>query len=110
MVSAEVKEFVNNRLVPIESQVADMRRTVEQIGTFKEVVDELQLKIVAQDADLKAAEKRFEEIAILVKKLEDDEKMVFQEKQVVLIPKAVGPEVSSITRHFEIWTHMPGTM
>ena len=54
-----VREFVNDRLIPIENQVG-------QLMPMREDMEELKTKVLARDADLKAAEKRFEEIAVQV--------------------------------------------
>ena len=61
------EDYVNSRLVPIESEVGAPKGTVEPI---EREVNDLQMKLWAQDADLKAAEKRFEEIAQKAQKLE----------------------------------------
>ena len=50
---AATQEFVNTRMFPIEQQIASLKETVEA----------LQLQLTSRDADLLAAEKRWEEIA-----------------------------------------------
>ena len=67
--SAATVEFVSTRLFPIEQSVTGV---TSGLAELKEVVEELKLQLMTRDADLQAAERRFEEISAQFEKLERD--------------------------------------
>ena len=56
-------------MFPIEQSVTGV---TSGLAELKEVVEELKLQLMTRDADLQAAERRFEEISAQFEKLERD--------------------------------------
>ena len=67
--SAATVEFVNTRLFPIEQSVTGV---TSGLAKLEEVVEEFKLQLMTRDADLQAAERRFEENSAKFDKLERD--------------------------------------
>ena len=64
MVSQEVQEYINSRLLPLETQFQSL---LSDIRGLKSNTDEMKDIMASRDADLRRAEVRFEEIAQEVK-------------------------------------------
>ena len=60
--STASQEYVNSRVFPIENEVKDL----------KEAVEALRVQLTSRDADWASAEKRFEEVARQVDRLDKD--------------------------------------
>ena len=68
--SAATTEFVNSRVAPIEQSLQTLtERFNGEIASMTEALNEMKDQLASRDADLAAAEKRFEEIAKSVKKV-----------------------------------------
>ena len=80
-------EFVQTRLYPIEQKVSQQDEELQKVKSeFAKDLAEMKDQVASRDADLMNAERRFEEIAKKVEKMEMDLKKFIDEG------KADGPE------------------
>ena len=70
------QEFVNSRVYPIESQVQGILQTLDEKKIREREIDEqfeeVKNKLSVRDADFQSTERRVEEVAQLVKKLQEE--------------------------------------
>ena len=63
---AEMQEFVNQRMIPIETSVQKIRESVDEA---LEKVGQLEFKVLARESEYQQNETRIEEIAAEIKSL-----------------------------------------